>query len=71
MKKVDIARRMALESGVTRAEAADRLDRVVHRILTSLKQGRTANLPGLGTFAPGHRGAEFTRERKGSDVAHD
>jgi integration host factor subunit alpha len=68
MKKVDIARRLARESGVSKAEAADRLDRVVHRILSSLRQGRTAKLPGLGTFAPGTEGARFEREPKDGDA---
>jgi nucleoid DNA-binding protein len=71
MNKADIARRMARESGVTKAEAADRLDRVVHRILLNLRQGRKSTLPGLGTFAPGDAGAEFERERKEGDAALD
>ncbi len=65
MKKAEIARRMALESGLTRAEAADRLDRVVHGILSSLRQGRKASLPGLGTFTPGGGGTRFEREKEG------
>jgi nucleoid DNA-binding protein len=66
MKKADIARRLARESGVTRAQAADRLDRVVHHILSSLRQGRAASLPGLGTFTPSDTGARFEREREGN-----
>jgi nucleoid DNA-binding protein len=50
MKKRDIAKRMARESGMSEAEAADRLDRVVHHILSSLRRGRPAPLPGLGKF---------------------
>jgi nucleoid DNA-binding protein len=69
MKKAEIARRLARESGVTRAEAADRLDRVVHDILSSLRQGRKATLPGLGTFTPGGGGTRFEREGKGGDAA--
>lgn len=59
---------MALESGVTRAEAADRLDRMVHRILSNLRQGRKTELPGLGTFLPGEAGARFEQERKDDDA---
>lgn len=62
MKKAEIALRLARESGVTRAEAADRLDRMVHRILTNLKQGRRTELPGLGAFLPGEDGARFEHE---------
>ncbi len=52
MKKPQIAARLARQSGVTRAEAADQLDRVVHKILSSLKKGEPAPLPGLGCFTP-------------------
>jgi nucleoid DNA-binding protein len=62
MKKAEIARRMAKESGVTRAQAADQLDSVVHDILQSLRHGRKASLPGLGTFTPGGAGMRFERE---------
>jgi nucleoid DNA-binding protein len=53
MKKPQIARRLAKRSGVTRAEAADQLDRVVHEILSDLRRGQPASLPGLGVFLPG------------------
>jgi nucleoid DNA-binding protein len=36
---------------VTEAEAADRLDRVVHDILSKLRSGKSASLPGLGRFS--------------------
>jgi nucleoid DNA-binding protein len=52
MKKLEIARRMARQSGITRAEAADRLDEVVSEILSSLRKGEPAPLPGLGRFVP-------------------
>ncbi len=52
MKKPDIAKRMARQAGVTQAEAADRLDRVVHQILRNLRLGKRTSLPGLGTFTP-------------------
>lgn len=45
MKKPDLARRMARATGVTPAEAADRLDGVVRQILRSVRQGRPAVLP--------------------------
>jgi nucleoid DNA-binding protein len=53
MKKQELARRLARRSGVSPAEAADELDRMVHRILTRLRKGQPAPLPGLGTFRPG------------------
>jgi len=50
MKKQEIAKRIARQSGVSRAEAADQVDRAVHRILADLRRGGKTSLPGLGTF---------------------
>ena len=50
MKKSEIAKMMARQSGGTQAEAADRLDRMVREILDSLRQGKETRLPGLGCF---------------------
>jgi len=64
MKKPDIAKRMARQSGGTRAEAADRLDRMVQEILDGVRQGKETLLPGLGRFRPGAGGRlAFERER--------
>jgi nucleoid DNA-binding protein len=52
MRKTQLAGQLARQSGVTKAEAADRLDRVVHQIVTNLRKGRAAALPGLGHFLP-------------------
>lgn len=62
MKKSQIARRLALRSGVSKAEAADQLDRVIHEILSNLRKGQAAPLPGLGTFVPG-RSWDFQFEK--------
>ncbi len=62
MRKQELARRLARRSGVTPAEAADELDRVVHRIVSRLRRGERAELPGLGMFRPGRRWA-FDAER--------
>ena len=53
MKKPELAKRLARQAGVSRAEAADQLDRVVHRILSGLRKGKAVPLPGLGKFTPG------------------
>ena len=63
MKKQQIARRLAKRSGISSAEAADQLDRVVHEILSHLRGGRAAPLPGLGIFLPGAKW-EFQFEKK-------
>ncbi|HWB82987.1 MAG TPA: HU family DNA-binding protein [Bryobacteraceae bacterium] len=66
MKKPDLARKLAQQSGVSNAEAADRLDDIVHRILSDLRHGKESALPGLGKFKPGPHGqASFRREGKG------
>ena len=70
MKKADLARRLAKRSGVSPAEAADQLDRVVNGILTHLRKGQNAMLPGLGTFTAG-RSLRFKFEPKIGKKIHD
>jgi nucleoid DNA-binding protein len=55
MKKQDIAARLARKTRLSHGAAADRLDRLIHEILTELKRGNPVPLPGLGTFQPGKR----------------
>ncbi len=73
MKKQDIAIRIARQSGMTRAAAADRVDGVVNQILSDLRRGgRKTLLPGLGTFShesDGH--ALFQREGSGDEAPQD
>lgn len=69
MKKPEFAKRMARRCGLTPAEAADELDRVVHRIVAGLRKGESVPLPGLGKFRPGPGGMfEFEPDgKKGPD----
>jgi hypothetical protein len=53
MTKKDLAERLARQARLSKAAAADQLDRVVHDILVRLRRGKPASLPGLGTFIPG------------------
>jgi len=53
MKKEQLAKRLAKESGISIAAAADQLDGILTGILRQVRQGRSASLPGLGTFVPG------------------
>ena len=57
MKNLDLAEQIARETGVTHEQAADQLDEVVTSILKSLKKGRSATLPGLGSFRRDLNGA--------------
>ena len=67
MRKPEIAKRLARQSGLTKAEAADQLDRVVNRILSRLREGKAAPLPGLGRFKPGPNGIfEFEKQERPS-----
>jgi nucleoid DNA-binding protein len=53
MKKSQLAARLAKETGVSKAQAADQLDKVVNQIVSNLKKGASGQLPGLGKFTPG------------------
>jgi nucleoid DNA-binding protein len=53
MRKEQLARRLGKESGITPAAAADQLDRMISEILMRVRSGRSAALPGFGTFGPG------------------
>jgi hypothetical protein len=62
MKKEQLARRLARESGITRAAAADQLDWILSDILKRVRRGQSASLPGLGTFCPGPKPAFYFEE---------
>jgi nucleoid DNA-binding protein len=48
LNKTELARRLARQSRVSRAEAADSLDQTLMSILKDWKRGRAAQLPGVG-----------------------
>jgi nucleoid DNA-binding protein len=62
MKKPEIAKGLAEASGLTEAEAADRLDRVVQEIVAKLRRGESAPLPGLGRFTSRDGKVGFRRQ---------
>ena len=53
MKKSDLVKQIADKNGVNGGDAADQVDRVVNRIIRTLRGGKPARLPGLGTISPG------------------
>jgi len=55
MTKSDLAVRLSRQTRLSRAEAADHLDRLVHQIVSSLRHGQPARFPGLGNFSPGEK----------------
>ena len=56
MKKPEIVTKMVRQTGGSRAEAADRLDRMVQDILDRVRRGKETRMPGLGCFRPGADG---------------
>lgn len=65
MKKTDLTARLARQTRVSKAVAADELDRIVHDILRRLRRGKSAVLPGLGEFKPGEMPAfEFEPQHR-------
>jgi nucleoid DNA-binding protein len=68
MTKEQLARRLAKESRITTAAAADQLDRVMHDILKRVRSGQSASFPGLGTFRP-DRKSGFQFEMRGHPSA--
>jgi len=56
MKKHEIAKQLARRSRVSQAEAADRLDVTVHKIVADLRNGLEVSLPGLGKLRHGADG---------------
>jgi nucleoid DNA-binding protein len=68
MRKPELAKRLARRSGLSEAQAADRLDRVVYQILENLRRGHEAPLPGLGKFQIGRNGKiRFEQETAKTD----
>ena len=57
MKNTDLAEHIARETGISQEQAADQLDEVITSILKAVKNGRAANLPGLGQFRRDLNGA--------------
>lgn len=53
MKKSDLAKDIAKSQRLRTGDAADQLDIAVTRIIRTLKAGKPARLPGLGTILPG------------------
>ena len=66
MKTPDIAKLLARQAKISRAEATDRVDGVVRQILLDLRKGRESGLPGLGKFTHGPDGKVLFLPEKGA-----
>jgi hypothetical protein len=58
--------RLAAKTKMPPAKAADGVDKLVHKILTKVRKGETAEVPGLGKFGPGD-GIRFSSEAAQAD----
>ena len=56
-----LIRRLAKRSGITRAQAADQIHNIIHDLVSRLKRGETARLPGVGKLV-GPTRPKFTQE---------
>jgi nucleoid DNA-binding protein len=48
VKRQDLAKTLAERSSLSAGQAQDELDRVVHDVVTSLRQGQPTEMPGVG-----------------------
>lgn len=54
MKREELARELARESGLPAAAARDQVDELVHKIIRKLRKGQPVRLPGLGKLVGGN-----------------
>lgn len=66
MTRHDLTDLLAKRSSIKKSRAAEEVSRMVHGILTTLRKGESARLPGLGRFEPGPT-PTFKFEKGGSD----
>ena len=53
MRHKELAREIARSRGIAHSDAADQVDKAVARIVTALRKGQRARLPGIGVLSPG------------------
>jgi hypothetical protein len=61
MKKDELARRLAAESGKSKAQAADQVDAAVYQILRNFRSGKPGGVLGISVVVP----ARDTRKKGG------
>ncbi|MGA3187158.1 MAG: HU family DNA-binding protein [Bryobacteraceae bacterium] len=52
MKREELAKTLARKTGLSKSEARNEVDELVHNILNKLRQRRPVKLPGLGKLLP-------------------
>ncbi|GAB3450298.1 HU family DNA-binding protein [Insolitispirillum peregrinum] len=69
MNKSDLVDAVAVESGLTKADAAKAVDALFDAITGALKQGEEVRLVGFGTFAVSERAARTGKNpRTGEEI---
>jgi nucleoid DNA-binding protein len=53
MKRAQLAERLARQTGLTRSDARNEVDKLVQKILEKLRQGESVKLPGVGKLKTG------------------
>jgi len=53
VKREELAKSLAKRAHVSKAAAADQVDRLVSDLLARVRKGESVPLPGLGIFQPG------------------
>jgi nucleoid DNA-binding protein len=48
MKRAELAKKLARETGLSHSEARNEVDELVHRILNKLRKGQPVKVPGVG-----------------------
>ncbi len=55
MKREQLAKTLAQQTGLSRSEARNEVDELVHRILHKLRRGQQVKLPGVGKLVGNKR----------------
>jgi nucleoid DNA-binding protein len=51
MKREELAKTLARQTGLSKSEARNEVDELVHNILDKLRRGRQVKLPGVGKLS--------------------
>ena len=60
MRQNELEKRLARKAGLSPGAARDEVDEVVRRVLMSLREGKPAELPGVGLLCPVTSAAKST-----------
>jgi nucleoid DNA-binding protein len=70
LKREDLARTLAERSPLSNSQAQDELDRLVHGIVTSLRQGLATEMPGVGLLTSKASAKKTAAQKESPAKAH-